>query len=139
MMNMVLRNEINKRCLVYLDDIIVFGTSLQEHMENLKIIFERLKENNLNIQLDKSEFLRKEVAYLGHIISEEGIRPNPDKINAVKNYPIPKTTKEVKAYLGLLSYYRKFISNFTKLTKPMTKCLKKGRTIDIKDKDYIEL
>ena len=137
MMNMVLRNEINKGCLVYLDDIIVFGTSLQEHMENLRVIFERLRENNLKIQLDKSEFLRKEVAYLGHIISEEGIRPNPDKINAVKNYPIPKTAKEIKAYLGLLGYYRKFISNFAKLTKPMTKCLKKGRTINIEDEDYV--
>jgi len=88
--------------------------------------------------LDKSEFLRKEVAYLGHIISEEDIRPNSDKINTVKNYPIPKTTKEIKAYLGLLGYYRKFISNFAKLTKPMTRCLKKGRTINIQDKDYID-
>ena len=138
MMNMVLRDEINKRCLVYLDDIIVFGTSLQEHMDNLKVIFEKLRENNLKIQLDKSEFLMKEVAYLGYIISEEGIRPNPDKINVVKNYTIPKTTKEIKAYLGLLDYYRKFISNFAKLTKPMTRCLNKGSKINIQDKDYID-
>ena len=90
MMNAVLKDQINKKCLVYLDDIIVFGTSLQEHMDNLKEIFEKLRENNLKIQPDKSEFLMKEVSYLGHIISEEGIRPNPDKIKAIKNYPIPK-------------------------------------------------
>ena len=124
MMNMILRDQINKRCLVYLDDIFVFGTRLQEHMDNLKVIFEKLKEHNLKIQLDKSEFLMKEIVYLGHIISEEGIKPNSEKIKAVKDYPIPKNTKEIKAYLGLLGYYRKFIYNFAKLTKPMTKCLK---------------
>ena len=73
MMNMVLRDQINKKCLVYLDDIIVFGSSLQEHMNNLKEIFEKLKENNLKIQLDKSEFLMKEVAYLGHIIDRKSV------------------------------------------------------------------
>ena len=65
----------------------------------------------------------KEVGYLGHIISKNGIQPNPDKIVTIKNYPIPKTQKEIKAYLGLLGYYRKFIPNFAKLTKPLTKSL----------------
>ena len=137
-MNHVLKEEINKRCLVYLDDIIIFGTSLQEHMENIKRIFLKLRKHNLKIQLDKSEFLMKEVAYLGHIISRDGIRPNPNKIDAVKNYPVPKTTKEIKTYLGLLGYYRKFIPNFAKLTKPLTNCLKKGSKIEINNVKYRE-
>lgn len=138
LMNHVLRDYINKICLVYLDDIIILGTSLKEHIENIRKIFKRLKQYNLKIQIDKSEFLRKEVAYLGHIVSQDGIKPNPTKIEAVKNYPIPKTQKEIKSYLGLLGYYRKFIPDFSKLTKPLTKCLKKGNKININDKEYIE-
>lgn len=136
LMNYVLKDYINKICLVYLDDIIILGTSLQEHCENIRKVFSKLKEHNLKIQLDKSEFMCKEVAYLGHIVSNEGVKPNPAKIEAVKNFPIPKTQKEIKQFLGLLGYYRKFIPNFAKLTKPMTTCLKKGRVINIENKEY---
>ena len=79
----------------------------------------------------------KEVSYLGHIISKEGIKPNSSKIMAVK-YPIPKTTKEIKTCLGLLGYYRKFIPNFAKLTKPLTSGLKKGSKVDTNDKKFRE-
>lgn len=81
--------------------------------------------------MDKSEFLKLETAYLGHIITKNGIKPNPDKIVAIQNYPIPTTPKEIKQFLGLIGYYRKFIPNFAKLTKPLTQCLKKGRKIII--------
>ena len=134
--NCVLKDEINESCLVHLDDIIIFGTSLQEHVNNIRKIFQVLRIHNLKIQLDKSEFLMKEIAYLGYIISKESIKPNPNEIIAVKNYPIPKTTKEIKAYLGLLGYYRKLISNFAKLTKPLTNCFKKGSKIDTSDKNF---
>lgn len=123
-------------CLVYLDDIIIFSTSLQEHGENLRKVFQKLREANLKIQPDKCEFMCKEVAFLGHVISTEGVRPNPDKIKAIKNYPIPKTPKEIKAFLGLLGYYRKFIKDFAKITKPLTECLKKDRRIDINNEAY---
>lgn len=136
LMNFVLRDYINKICLVYLDDIIILGTSLQEHIQNIRKIFSKLKEHNLKLQLDKSEFLQKEVAYLGHVVSSEGVKPNPAKIQAVQDFPIPKTPKEIKTYLGLLGYYRKFIPNFSKLTKPLTQCLKKGNKIDTTDKTY---
>lgn len=129
-MDGILRGIQNEKCLVYLDDIIIFSTSLQEHLERLKTVFQRLRETNFKIQLDKSEFLRHEVAYLGHVVTPEGVRPNPDKVKAIKNYPIPKTTKQIKGFLGLLGYYRRFINNFAKLTKPLTKCLKKGAKIE---------
>lgn len=125
-------------CAVYLDDIIIFSTSLQEHINTLKIVFNRLRQYNLKIQLDKTNFLKKETEFLGHIITPDGVKPNPDKIKAIQNYPIPKTTKEIKAFLGLLGYYRKFIQDFAKLTKPLTKRLKKGQKIDITEKDYVE-
>lgn len=138
LMNTILKDYINKICLVYLDDIIILGTSLQEHTENVIKIFKKLREHNLTIQLDKSEFFRKEVAYLGHIISEDGIKPNPDKITAIKNFPIPKTRKELKGYLGLIGYYRRFIENFAKITKPLTSRLKKDTKIDYNNEEYIK-
>ncbi|QBP37036.1 putative RdRP [Lampyris noctiluca errantivirus 1] len=138
LMNYVLREYIGKICLVYLDDIIILGTSLQEHSENIRKVFQKLRENNLKIQIDKSEFFRKEVAYLGHIVSREGVKPNPDKIEAIKNYTLPKTTKEIKGFLGLLGYYRRFIPNFSKITKPFTTCLKKNNKIDITNEEYLQ-
>ena len=137
LMNFVLKDLINKICFVYLDDIIILGKSLQEHIQNIKIVFQRLREANLKLQLDKSEFLRKEVAYLGHIITTEGIKPNPDKIETIKKLTLPKNQKEIKSFLGFLGYYRRFIKDFSKLTKPFTKCLKKDAKINIDDKEYI--
>lgn len=135
-MDNVLKGLQNEICLVYLDDIIVFSTSLQEHIINLEKVFQRLRESNFKIQMDKSEFLKLETAYLGHIISKDGIKPNPDKISAIKKYPIPKTPKEIKQFLGLLGYYRKFIPDFARTTKPLTQCLKKGRKITL-DPEYV--
>lgn len=135
-MNHILRGLTEQQCMVYLDDIIIFSTSLQEHLGRLKNVFQRLRAANLKVQLDKSEFLRTEVNYLGHIITPQGIRPNNEKIRVIENYPIPCTTKEIKAFLGLLGYYRKFIRNFASLTKPLTRCLKKGANIE-HNEDFI--
>lgn len=74
---------------------------------------------------------------MGHVISKDGIKPNPDKISAIQNYPLPKTPTEIKRFLGLLGYYRKFIPDFAKVTKPMTQCLKKGLKITL-DQNYIQ-
>jgi hypothetical protein len=95
-MDNVLKELQEKICCVYMDDIIVFSTSLQEHISNLKLIFKRLREYRLKVQLDKSEFLGKEVKFLGHIVTPEGIKPNPKKIEAIQRFPIPKTAKDIK-------------------------------------------
>lgn len=137
-MDNVLRDLLDTTCIVYLDDIIIFSTSLQEHIVKLKSVFDRLRKFNFKVQLDKSEFLRKEVNYLGHVITPDGIKPNPDKIDAILKYPVPKTTKHLKGFLGLLGYYRKFIKNFAKITKPLTNCLKKDNIIDINNKTYVD-
>nr|CAI5823027.1 unnamed protein product [Callosobruchus analis] len=113
-----------------MDDVIIFSSSLTEHISNLKLVFRKLRESKLKIQPDKCEFLRKEVEFLGHIVTTEGIKPNPKKIEAIQKFPIPKTSKEIKSFLGLLGYYRRFINNFAKLTKPFTRCLKKGARIE---------
>lgn len=134
-MDNVLKDLQNNICLVYLDDIIVFSTSLQEMMVNLEKVFTRLRESNFKIQMDKSEFLKLETNFLGHVICRDGVKPNPDKIKAIQNYPIPKTPTEIKRFLGLLGYYRKFIPDFARLTKPLTQCLKKGSKI-VLDQNY---
>lgn len=133
-MDNVLKELQGTICLVYLDDIIIFSTSLQEHVENLRKVFQKLRQANLKVQLDKSEFLKKEIAFLGHLVTTEGIKPDPSKIQAITDFPIPRTPKEIKSFLGLLGYYRKFIRDFAKLTKPLTECLKKGRRIDLNDR-----
>ena len=135
-MDNILRGLLNKICLVYLDDIIVFASNLKEHLDRLNLVFDRLNRANFKIQLDKCEFLKREVAFLGHIVTPEGVKPNPDKIKAIKNFPIPTTAKQIKSFLGLLGYYRKFIANFAKLTKPLTKLTKKHAKINISDIEY---
>lgn len=135
-MDEILKDLQNKICLVYMDDIIIYSTSLAEHMQNLTKVLDALRRANLKIQLDKSEFLRREVAFLGHIVTSDGIKPNPSKISAVKNYPIPKSQKEIKQFLGLLGYYRRFIKDFARLTKPLTAKLKKDEKINVNDDSY---
>lgn len=130
-MDNVLRGLSGIHCMVYLDDIICYSNSLQDHLEKLRKIFDRLRETNLKVTLDKCEFLRKEVLYLGHVITKDGLKPNDDKIKAVLDFPIPKTPTEIKSFLGLVGYYRKFIKDFSKITQPLTSCLKKRNKVEI--------
>lgn len=136
-MDNILKGLQGLHCMVYLDDVIVFSSSLDEHLQKLRNIFDRFRQTNLKIQLDKSEFLRKEVIYLGHTITKDGLKPNDDKISAVLSYPLPKTTTEIKSFLGLIGYYRRFIKDFALVTKPLTSCLKKRNKI-VLDKNYID-
>jgi len=95
-MKNVLEDLIYKDCLVYVDDIIIFSTSLEEHILSLKKVLKKLRDANLKLQLDKCEFMKKETEFLGHVVTTTGIKPNPKKISAIINFPIPKTPKEIK-------------------------------------------
>lgn len=136
-MDNVLREFIGKSCMVYLDDVLVFSSSLQEHTETLEKILKTLNKFNFKIQLDKSEFLRKETSWLGHVITPEGVKPNPDKILAIKKWALPRTDKELRGFLGILGYYRKFIGRLSEITKPLTQCLRKGEKLT-HSKEFIE-
>jgi len=137
LMNNIFGELLGKCCLIYMDDIMVFSASLQEHITDLERVFKKLAEANFKLQLDKTEFLRKEVEYLGHVVTQQGIKPNPGKIEAIKRFEIPKTRKQIKSFLGLLGYYRKFIRDFAAITKPMTKQLKGKKTVQM-DQEYKE-
>ena len=111
---------------VYMDDIVIYAKSLKEHNEKLENLLGRLKTAALVLQPDKCRFLCKEIGYLGHVISEEGVKPDPGKIEAVSKFPCPKGRKNVKQFLGLAGYYRRFIPEFASIAKPMTLLLKKN-------------
>lgn len=136
-MDNILGDLVGPICLVYLDDIIIFSPSLQEHITHLDQIFTKLTRANFKVQLSKSHFLHKEIEFLGHIITEQGIKPNPNKISAIQNFPCPKNRKAIKSFLGLLGYYRKFIKDFARLTKPMTRQLKGKKPVEIND-EFLE-
>jgi RNase H-like domain found in reverse transcriptase/Reverse transcriptase (RNA-dependent DNA polymerase)/Integrase zinc binding domain len=114
------------KCFVYLDDIIVFGSNLETHNKNLLAVLQRLREVNLKLNPQKSKLLGKEVLYLGHKITAEGIAPDPEKIGVVKDYPVPKNADETKRFVAFANYYRKFIKDFSKITQPLNKLSRKG-------------
>ncbi|RVE42148.1 hypothetical protein evm_013209 [Chilo suppressalis] len=113
------------QCFVYLDNIVIYNFDLVSHIKSLSNIFDRLRYFILKLQPDKCEFLRKEVSYLGHIITDHGIKPNPEKVKVVQQFPQPKCPKDIKSFMGLVSYYRRFIPDLSKLAKPLTNLLKK--------------
>lgn len=113
-------------CFIYLDDLIVFGNSLEDHNQNLIKVFQRLREVNLKLNPIKCEFLKKEILYLGHVITSKGISPDPEKIRAMQNYPLPKDGKEVKRFVASANYYRKFIPNFATTASPLNFLTRKG-------------
>ena len=128
LMNTILMGSIGLRCLVYLDDIIIFGETLQEHHYRLQQVFQKLREHDIQLEPDKCEFLKTELQYLGHTITADGVAPDPNKIRAIVEFPTPKTTTSVKSFLGLVGYYRKFIPNFSRRAKPLNDLLKKTQT-----------
>ena len=111
---------------VYMDDIVIYATSLEEHAHKFRKLLARLKAAGLALQPDKCGFLRHEITYLGHIITEKGVKPDPQKIEAVKSFPIPQKKRNIKQFLGLIGYYRRFIPYFAKIAKPLTALLKKN-------------
>lgn len=126
LMNSVLSGLQGQQCFVYMDDIVVYARNLKDHHLKINLIFDRLRGSNLKLQPDKCNFLRKEIVYLGHVINEKGISPDPSKISAVSTFPVPKTVTQIKSFLGLAGYYRRFIPEFSKIATPMTSLLKKN-------------
>ena len=106
--------------IVYLDDIIIFSQTEEEHLKHLEIIFRRQKEAVLKLKRSKCSFMKLHIEYSGHLISEKGIEPMPDKLTAIKKMLAPRSPKEIKQFLGLVDYYRKFILRFSDIVKPIT-------------------
>ena len=116
---------LHKFAVVYLDDIIIFSKDEEEHLEHLRIIFQRLKEAGLKLKRSKCDFVKTQIQYLGHLISSKGIQPLPEKLRSIENMPAPRSPKEVKQFLGLAGYYCKFIPRFSDLSRPLTRLTRK--------------
>jgi transposase InsO family protein len=126
--NTVLYEYLDQFVVVYLDDILIYTTGdLQEHWKQVKKVLQKLQQAGLSLKIEKCEFHKKEIEFLGSIITTTGIRMDPKKVTAIQEWPKPTTLKEVQAFLGIANYYRRFVKNFAKLAEPITRLLKKAQ------------
>ena len=115
-----------KFVVVYLDDFLIFSSTFEDHLNHLRQFFERIRQFNLRLGIEKCRFLCSEVKYLGHLINGDGIKPDPDKIKAVEDFKTPKSVKDIQSFLGLTGYYRTFVKDYAFIADPLTKLLRKN-------------
>ncbi len=132
-MDLVLRGLHWERCLVYLDDIIVHGRTFEEHLDNLRLVWSRLREANLKMKPSKCTLFQDSVAFLGHVVSRDGVRCDPAKIEAVREWRQPASVTEVRSFLGLASFYRRFIPGFVSIAAPLTMRTENGAAFQWSD------
>jgi hypothetical protein len=123
LMNKVFMEYLDKFMVVFIDDILIFSKNEEEHDEHLRLVLQKLRENQLYAKLNK-------VSFLGHIISEGGISVDPSKVKDILNWKRPQNVLDIRSFLGLAGYYRRFIEGFSKISKPMTELLAKGKTFE---------
>ncbi|KAD7476918.1 hypothetical protein E3N88_00054 [Mikania micrantha] len=126
LMNRVCKPYLDQFVIVFIDDILIYSKNKKEHEQHLKTVLELLKEEQLYAKFSKCEFWLREVQFLGHVINSDGIHVDPAKIEAIKNWDVPTTPTEIRSFLGLAGYYRRFISNFSKIALPLTKLTQKS-------------
>ncbi|GJU10169.1 putative reverse transcriptase domain-containing protein [Tanacetum coccineum] len=134
LMNWVCKPYVDKFVIIFIDDILIYSKNKQEHAEHLKLILELLKKEQLYAKFSKCEFWIPKVQFLGHVIDSQGIHVDPAKIESVKDWASPKSATEIRQFLGLAGYYRRFIEGFSKIAKPMTKLTQKKIKFDWSDK-----
>lgn len=115
------------KVLLYLDDILIPATTIDENLETLQLVLGRLEENGVSLNLEKCHFLTEEIEYLGYIVENGQVKPSPNKISAIEKFPVPKDVHQIRQFLGLVGHFRKFVPNFAQQSKPLTTLLKKGK------------
>ena len=130
LMNRVCKPYLDKFVIVFIDDILIYSPSKDEHERHLRLILELLKNEKLFAKFSKCEFWIREVHFLGHVVNEKGIQVDPTKIEAIRDWDAPKTPTEVRQFLCLAGYYRRFIENFSKISQPLTVLTQKDKKFD---------
>ncbi|KAI3686167.1 hypothetical protein L1987_79840 [Smallanthus sonchifolius] len=130
LMNRVCKPYLDKFVIVFIDDILIYSKTKADHEQHLRLVLDLLRKEQLYAKFSKCEFWLKEVQFLGHIVNDKGIHVDPAKIETIKNWNAPKTPTEVRSFLGLAGYYRRFISNFSKIAVPLTALTHKGKTYE---------
>jgi hypothetical protein len=125
LMNKVFMEELDKFVVVFIDDILIYSKSRKDHEHHLWIVLGRLRTHQLYAKLSKCEFWLEKIAFLGHILTAEGIEVDPSKVEAVSKWKQPSNISEVRSFLGMAGYYRRFIKGFSSIARPMTELLKK--------------
>ena len=115
-----------KICLSYVDDLLIYSRDFESHLYHLQLVFDRLITANLKIKPSKCQFGKNKVVYLGHVFSKHGVHVDPQKVEAVKSFPVPTKVKQIQSFLGLCNYYRKFVKDYSKIATSLTELTKKG-------------
>ncbi|KAD6453055.1 hypothetical protein E3N88_07760 [Mikania micrantha] len=142
LMNRVFHDFLDKFVIVFIDDILVYSKSKKEHEEHLRAVLEILRQKKLYAKFSKCDFWLDKVAFLGHVISAEGIMMDPAKVEAITKWPVPTSVTEIRSFLGLAGYYRRFVEGFSKIVLPLTQLLRKGVKYswnDEREKSFQEL
>jgi hypothetical protein len=128
-MNKIFMKYLDKFVIVFIDDILIYSKNKEEHAKHFKIVLQILREHQFYAKFSKCKFWLDSVEFLGHVISKEGIVVNPSKVQSVLEWNSPKNAKEIRGFLVMVGYYRRFIERFSKIAGPMTKLLKKKHPI----------
>jgi hypothetical protein len=127
LMNGVFRDYLDKFVIVFLEDILVYSKLEKEHEQNLRLVLQVLRGHQLFAKLRKFSFYQRKIHYLGHIISEEEIVVDPEKVEAIREWSVPRNVAEVRSFMGLVGYYRRFITSFSKIAHPITSLQRKEK------------
>ena len=133
LMNRVFKEFLDKFVIVFIDDILIYSQSKDEHREHLRIILQILKEKQLFAKFKKCEFWLEKVSFLGHVVSQEGISVDPTKVEAVNNWSRPTSVTEIRSFLSLAGYYRRFVEGFSKIAMPLTQLTRKTNKFEWTD------
>ena len=130
LMNNVMHKYLDKFVVVFIDDILIYSKSEEEHREHLKIVLQELREHQLFAKFSKFDFFKDKIQYLGHVVTEERISIDLEKIKAIKYWPVPKDIIGVRSFMGITGYYRRFIEGFSRIANSITSLQKKRKKFD---------
>ncbi|WVZ90569.1 hypothetical protein U9M48_036860 [Paspalum notatum var. saurae] len=134
MMNLILKEELDQFVVVFTDDIVIYSKAREQHEKHLRVVLEKLRKNQLYGKFSKCKFWLERITLLGHVWTTEGVSVDPEKVEAVSNWKTPRNMTEIRSFLGLAKYHRRFIENFSKIAKPMTELLKDKVSFEWNDK-----